>query len=618
MKTGSRTVLTSSCKSQREILLSKAFFSIKPKLIHDNCWKVLKCIIQMPDSLEPTMTNYYYPPKTECSIFCGTGICQQIIDNDCSEIIYIPEYPILNGHIYLAYNKSKLVYSSRPLEPTYVCYNETYVYVPNDGKTILLSHNRTCRLFADSNFGRFMFWDLRWLQRFIGPVGRWLHRVTKLINNDSTVYNQSDMYRCMNSLKMISKTQVFDVVKDCYYEDDEDLSKLDDAQSIEQFPNVFKCPSVNQYIAIRQVNDGQMCDCKGSGEHFCVDESSERLHFQKRISFQTICDKTSQLLSEFPGYENETDETNSNDGIINCLGAADEPTFCIDGIQDHFRPSFFCMTHKGLACIGGNTLCDGNYDCITKEDEEICQENDLRYPKGDEGICTQKYQLYGSIIAKVLCKRNNQCKHNGTCLQENSKCRDCYYRERCELTTNSFSLSLDAILNLPYMKFIVFISIKTTFPCIASDTLSIAINVLYRDIKRQQLQISIELQNLFLCHIRGYIAHICTYRYNIHRAHRQMILTQRILILISILLVLGGPYSIFIIMEALSLGHAPAYSHRIGFMFISIACALSILTIIHFTRSKKSLRREELLHLNSNQNMKLTPIETKRNTTDDI
>ncbi|CAF4184832.1 unnamed protein product, partial [Adineta steineri] len=119
------------------------------------------------------------------------------------------------------------------------------------------------------------------------------------------------------------------------------------------------------------------------------------------------------------------------------------------------------------------------------------------------------------------------------------------------------------------------------------------------------------------------------YKYNIHRVRRQVVLIQRIVILILVLLVLGGPYSIFIILEALSIKRAPSYSHRIGFMFISIACASSIITIIYFTRSirkmiieflsikKKSLQRNELQRLNSIQNMELTPKRMPMSTTDD-
>ena len=79
------------------------------------------------------------------------------------------------------------------------------------------------------------------------------------------------------------------------------------------------------------------------------------------------------------------------------------------------------------------------------------------------------------------------------------------------------------------------------------------------------------------------------FRYNIHRARRQLVLTQRILILITILLVLGGPYSTFILMEIFSIGRAPSYSHRIGFMFIAIAAAVSVITIIYFTRPTRQM-----------------------------
>ena len=86
-----------------------------------------------------------------------------------------------------------------------------------------------------------------------------------------------------------------------------------------------------------------------------------------------------------------------------------------------------------------------------------------------------------------------------------------------------------------------------------------------------------------------------------------MVLTQRILILITIIFVLGGPYTIFIILEAFSIRRAPSYSHRIGFMFIAIACCLSIVTILYYAQTaretifkKNSSRKYELKRLNSN------------------
>jgi hypothetical protein len=121
-----------------------------------------------------------------------------------------------------------------------------------------------------------------------------------------------------------------------------------------------------------------------------------------------------------------------------------------------------------------------------------------------------------------------------------------------------------------------------------------------------------------------------TYRYNIHRARRQLALTQRILILIAIVLVLGGPYSTFIIMEVFSIRRAPTYSHRVGFMFISIAAALSIITIICFTKpafemitrvlniKKRWQTTDELQRLNRMADIELSPKVTSRITADEI
>ncbi|CAF1180240.1 unnamed protein product [Rotaria sordida] len=110
-----------------------------------------------------------------------------------------------------------------------------------------------------------------------------------------------------------------------------------------------------------------------------------------------------------------------------------------------------------------------------------------------------------------------------------------------------------------------------------------------------------------------------TYKYNIHRARRQLVLTQRILILIAIVLVLGGPYTVFILLEMFSIRRAPPYSHRVGFMFISISAALSIATIICFTQSvleiiikffiikKKQQMKNKIQRMNRFEDIELIP-----------
>ena len=65
--------------------------------------------------------------------------------------------------------------------------------------------------------------------------------------------------------------------------------------------------------------------------------------------------------------------------------------------------------------------------------------------------------------------------------------------------------SISSLRTLPNI-----LTLNSTFALLilSSDTLLIGIYVLYRDIKRKQLQISIEMRSLFFCHIRGYAAHM--------------------------------------------------------------------------------------------------------------
>ena len=92
-----------------------------------------------------------------------------------------------------------------------------------------------------------------------------------------------------------------------------------------------------------------------------------------------------------------------------------------------------------------------------------------------------------------------------------------------------------------------------------------------------------------------YFLSLGSHRYNIHRTRRQIVLTRRIVVLIGILLILGGPYSALVLMETFSIGRPPTYSHRIGFMCISISAALSIITIIYFTRPTYQLIEKFLI-----------------------
>lgn len=85
------------------------------------------------------------------------------------------------------------------------------------------------------------------------------------------------------------------------------------------------------------------------------------------------------------------------------------------------------------------------------------------------------------------------------------------------------------------------------------------------------------------------------------RARRQMRLIRRILILIIILLALGMPYCIIITMDALSIVPAPTFGHRVGFLFVGIACGSIMLTMIYFSKNVRQFRAAQARNKKRNE-----------------
>ncbi len=73
-----------------------------------------------------------------------------------------------------------------------------------------------------------------------------------------------------------------------------------------------------------------------------------------------------------------------------------------------------------------------------------------------------------------------------------------------------FNRSLHTVAN------ILTVNSSVAILLLSSDTFSIVIYALYGNVKRRQSQMPVEMKNLFLCHLRGYIAHMsfCTLIYS--------------------------------------------------------------------------------------------------------
>ena len=444
--------LTSSCAYEREKLLLQAIFSVKPDSLLNECWTALKCIntIFIADSFSQRMLCYHV------DVF-------NMIRLTCPYIIYTSAVPILFGHIYFVYLNFNLDYNpySRYYS-TYIYYDHRKLQLVDDTNEMLLSDNRTYRLYINSKFS-YDHPHVDVFRTYIQPLRRWLHTSTFYISNNSIYCNQSHMYQCRNSLKCISQTRLLDGIRDCYWNDDEDKQYfIGDCSSEFKF-EVMGCIYVNTCILMKFHNDGQ-CDCPMDNDGYCADESSDYADMKYRILFQRLCDKFEGLNPIVIDGEIHTDETDCehwpcnnlyshcdriwtcsngideincnspaildcpsnnhiclsnqtlqmiclplekfNDGHIDCIGAADEPTICPANSFDNIFQKFHCqLTDGSRSCLKGERLCDGIVHCVNGEDERYCTEQDINNNGHiyGSGICYGSYETYRSNLSKVFC-----------------------------------------------------------------------------------------------------------------------------------------------------------------------------------------------------------------------
>jgi hypothetical protein len=239
---------------------------------------------------------------------CDETLVNKIINETCPDIIYIPAVPVLLGHIYVAYDKNALINYAHALQPdpTYFCYDEQLLYVPDDQNKKLLLNNNTCRFYEASKHPVVRA-ESRWFYRHIVPLLIWLRRNSTSIDKNSEFFDKSKMYKCRNSSKYIPKNRLFDGVIDCKYKDDE--RRLDTICPTEPNVDNFKCLITNKCIRIYSVQNGY-CKCNKDDGNICDDENLDPFDYRTAISFQTICDGFTHLLPQIVEGQNETDETN--------------------------------------------------------------------------------------------------------------------------------------------------------------------------------------------------------------------------------------------------------------------------------------------------------------------
>ena len=448
-----RTLLTSSCERERNHLLAQALFPNRSQSLTQDCWFAFKCIVHMPIPQDPI-----------CRQLCQKGVCDKMIENNCPDILFMPDVPVLFGHIYFAYTKNHFKYSDRTdSPPRYLCFKNDFCNELLQNKEFFIFNQTKCIRPQDLSLVFSAFTGRTWLNKYISTTSQPLSRCNSIINKDSNLCNKPNMYRCMNSSKCISIHRLIDGVFDCDHYDDENTIMFNDTLSSKVIRTHFKCSKMNKYISYRLVQNGQ-CDCNAIDNESCEDENFDIDFITNHISFQTICDGFVELNSIIIDGHNHTDETEceqwfcdnqythcdgiwhcldgsdevncsfslsssfltcpsshhicisnqtkqfhclpiekANDGLIDCLGGIDEPKLCRSDDYKHVLENFYCLNDNRPTCISRYNLCDDYKNCDDSVDEQVCDTS--RNVSIYGGICSEKYQSIRTDMENYLCHR---------------------------------------------------------------------------------------------------------------------------------------------------------------------------------------------------------------------
>jgi hypothetical protein len=378
-----------------------------------------------------------------CKQFCTNISC---ITDNCPELYEFPSGPVLFGNIRFIYMSKEINFDKITL-PKYVCYDKKFYadIIPATVDDIHLN-NLSCHHLEELGLNETKSNDN--LIIFVENV-RKRFRSYLVLPNKTHHCNHSTMYQCMNSRKCISKHYLIDKIQDCPFGDDETYNQ---SCSISDIYHRIPCLVDNNTICFAPlVFQDVKIDCPNEVDELPKEEDFKKIH----IYFQTICDGKTDLSPVLIDERYETDETGcehwpcnntytrcdkywlckdgadevncpystcpqfehscvflndtskvsclpiarAGNGIIDCLGASDEPHDCQRVTADWFQYYFRCSNTK--KCINPISLCDKKEQCLLGDDEIFCRNSGSNY---DSFCFSYSMSSNGTEIEKFFCR----------------------------------------------------------------------------------------------------------------------------------------------------------------------------------------------------------------------
>ncbi|CAF1166729.1 unnamed protein product [Adineta ricciae] len=432
---------TSSCTANREELLAKMKFLESPTSMTADCWSLLRCHLRI-----------FIEFDSICRDINSNVESIESINRACPDLLFIDTMPLLFGHIYFAYERKIILNSTNNVMPHYICYDDRLCdgFYPN--RTLLSFNGSTCR--RPEDFPLLFDEDVS-VHSYMWHLTTQLYHCNTILSNDSSVCNHPTMYKCKNSSKCISHRQLCNNWFDCDYKDDEKCSLVNGTCSLSDSPMLFKCMANNKCVSKELVNGNTYQDESG-----LIIQCEIGSHGHKSpIKFARMCDGTIDLEPILIDNENHTDETEcthwqchnhytecdgiwncangadeahcygnfsyecshyhhicispttyrltclpfkrANDGVIDCLGATDEPALCQRDGQRLNTHYFYCKNNSNPTCIT-SSWCSNYEQCTYKDEEPLCKET---YWVSDNSFISSCAHESPSVINTFFCSR---------------------------------------------------------------------------------------------------------------------------------------------------------------------------------------------------------------------
>lgn len=405
-----------NCPNGRHILLIESMV-IKGNLT-DECQNAMACLTGLIQTDDQEL----------CEIWLKNTTAVYATFEQCQSFIQFPTIPVYSDYVRFLYKDPHLKLNIRQYWlPDYICYNQQLCDFINFD---LVYDNQTC--FNATNMTKFLIYsENRWMT-LIMTVALYFRSCSTFQVTFFNKVNYTDdslLYNCQDSSKLIPKYRIMDGFKDCPKRDDENYinsCQLNDQYRI-KCGDTTKCWSAirtNDVCALNGLeNTGQIrfqSYCDGIEEYFY--DNNEQQYDDELGCENWLCDNTYTHCDGFWTCQDGHDEYNCsrsicplqtyacispinytviclsfnlvNDETVHCLGALDEQSLCRK-LYPSKNYRFRCSDNS--SCIRVSSVCNNERDCLQGDDENemLC--------KKQQFTCNKDLTNNRSDIEELFC-----------------------------------------------------------------------------------------------------------------------------------------------------------------------------------------------------------------------